>query len=162
MLRRVAYSMLAGCVLSSLAACGSLFDVETREPWRAEVEAACLASGEVHETAGIRLTRAVEGPGACGVDRPFAVSALEAGPPLAFAAMSMPGGALLPPASVGQAAQSGDGLEQGAAIGDGYQTLPDSPAELPAQAAPPPPGLPDADDVATARLEDAPDFVAIG
>ena len=87
MLRRVAFSMLLGCALASLSACGSVFDSERREAWRAQDEAACLASGQVQETAGIRLSRAVEGPGACGVDHPFRVSALETTPALNFASM---------------------------------------------------------------------------
>ena len=53
--------------------------MEEREPWRAEVEAQCLASGQVQESAGIRLARPVEGPGTCGVDHPFKVTALETG-----------------------------------------------------------------------------------
>ena len=100
MLRRVASSLVIGCAFACLSACGSLFDAEEREPWRAEVEAACLASGEVHETAGIRLAGPVEGPGACGVDRPFRVSALDAAPPMAFATMSEAGAPLAPPNTV--------------------------------------------------------------
>ncbi|WP_413992588.1 extensin family protein [Labrys okinawensis] len=79
MLRRVAFSLALGSMLYGLAGCGSLFDLEEREPWRAQVEAQCLASGEVHETAGIRIAKAIEGPGPCGVDHPFRVSALDTG-----------------------------------------------------------------------------------
>jgi len=59
MLRRVAFPAALGCVLASLTACGSFFSMEEREPWRAEVEAQCLASGQVHETAGIRIANPV-------------------------------------------------------------------------------------------------------
>jgi len=79
MLRRVVSSLTLGLALGSLAGCGSLFDLEEREPWRAQVEAECIASGEVHETAGIRIAHSIEGPGVCGVDHPFRVSALDTG-----------------------------------------------------------------------------------
>jgi hypothetical protein len=79
MWRRVAYPLLLGSVLGTLAGCGSLFDLEEREPWRAQVEAQCLASGEVHESAGIRIAHSIEGPGTCGIDHPFRVSALDTG-----------------------------------------------------------------------------------
>lgn len=79
MLRRVACSLVLGTVLGSLAGCGSLFNLEEREPWRAQAEAQCLASGEVRESAGIRIAQAIEGPGVCGVDHPFRVTALNTG-----------------------------------------------------------------------------------
>lgn len=81
MSRRVVQRWLAlaftGVALAGLAACGSLYRTVEREPWRAQVEAACLASGQVRETAGIRLGKAIEGPGVCGVDHPFRVSSLD-------------------------------------------------------------------------------------
>jgi hypothetical protein len=124
MLRRVALIVLTGSTLAGLSACGSLFDADEREPWRAEVEAACIASGQVRETAGIRFVEAVEGPGACGLDRPVRVSALEAGPPLGFASMSRPPDAVpLPPAPVG-----GSELQAGYADPGVYTPLPDLPA----------------------------------
>ncbi|WP_448953588.1 extensin-like domain-containing protein [Labrys neptuniae] len=138
MLRRVACSLVLGTVVGSLAGCGSLFNLEEREPWRAQAEAQCLASGEVRESAGIRIAQAIEGPGVCGVDHPFRVTALNANgaPAPVYAAMQprapqtvapqpqpgeapqpqyapQPSGApdgLLPPASVG---------DQTGALGDG-------------------------------------------
>jgi hypothetical protein len=110
MLRRVALSVVLGSAFASLTACGSLFDWEEREPWRAQVEAACLASGEVRQSAGIRLATPVEGPGACGLDHPFRVSALDLDASPAFASMRPPGMLAQAPAmtsdpgEVGQAA----------------------------------------------------------
>lgn len=77
MLRRVVYLLSIGCAVASLTACGSSYKREQREPWRAEVEAQCLASGKVQETAGIRFTQKIAGPGVCGLDHPLRVSALE-------------------------------------------------------------------------------------
>jgi hypothetical protein len=93
MLRRVALSLPIAFIVASLSGCGLFFDSEEREPWRAEVEAACIASGQVRETAGIRMTQAVEGPGACGLEHPFRVSALDQPPPMTYAAMGDPDGA---------------------------------------------------------------------
>lgn len=142
MLRRVACSLVLGTVLGSLAGCGSFFNLEEREPWRAQAESQCLASGEVRETAGIRIAQAIEGPGVCGVDHPFRVTALNTtGAPAApvYAALRprapatvapqpneapqpqyapQPSGApdgLLPPAAVG---------DQTGAIGDGDASAP--------------------------------------
>jgi hypothetical protein len=132
MLRRVAYSMLLGSALASLSACGSVFDSEQREPWRAQVEAACLASGQVQETAGVRLSRAIEGPGACGVDHPFKVTSLQTPTVAAFA--SMQGGMSQPPLDVEGAAYPADLGDQGgdgSAAADGFTPLPDLPQAPP-------------------------------
>ena len=45
------------------------------EPWRADEERACLASGVVRETNFISARSALGGPSVCGVLRPFTVSA---------------------------------------------------------------------------------------
>jgi hypothetical protein len=159
MSRRVAFSMLLGLGIASLSACGLLFDSEVREPWRAEVEAQCLASGAVHETAGIRLSSALEGPGACGVDHPFRVSAIETGVGPSFAAMNMStsvpasaqmsaptsapgdGGALVPPAPVGPSTEQPLDIPPAPAP-VGYSNLPDlPPLAAPAAPSPPPTGV---------------------
>ncbi|MDQ0473596.1 extensin-like domain-containing protein [Labrys wisconsinensis] len=91
MLRRVASIVIAVGAVASVAACGTFFTSEEREPWRAEVEAACLASGAVHESAGIRIAKPIEGPGTCGLDHPFRVASLDGtGPSAAFASMRPP------------------------------------------------------------------------
>jgi hypothetical protein len=49
---------------------------EEREPWRREAEASCLQSGAVKEGPSVTLIKAIEGPGACGIDHPLRVAAL--------------------------------------------------------------------------------------
>jgi len=49
---------------------------EEREPWRHEAEISCLKSGAVKEGPSIATTKAIEGPGACGVDYPLRVASL--------------------------------------------------------------------------------------
>lgn len=61
-----------------VAACG-FFDSEEREPWRAEVEARCLASKAVIPSEYIVPMPAINGPRICGLDHPFSVTALENG-----------------------------------------------------------------------------------
>lgn len=73
----IAYG-LALASFMGLGGCG-FFDVEEREPWRAEVEARCLASGAVQASAFITPAPRINGPGICGLDYPFRVSALADG-----------------------------------------------------------------------------------
>jgi hypothetical protein len=49
------------------------------EPWRAEEERACLASGAVRETPFVATRSALGGPSACGAINPFTVSATAGG-----------------------------------------------------------------------------------
>src|ERR1700676_3514448 len=61
--------------LIALAGC-SHFMLAERESWRHDAEIACLNSGAVKETpARVRIS-SISGPGACGADYPFRVSAL--------------------------------------------------------------------------------------
>ncbi|MEJ1161537.1 extensin-like domain-containing protein [Prosthecomicrobium sp. N25] len=53
---------------------GSWFGPQ-REAWRSEAESRCLASGQVRVTAYVQAMTEYDGPGACGADRPFRVSA---------------------------------------------------------------------------------------
>jgi hypothetical protein len=66
--------------LLALAACsnGPTF-VARDEPWRAEEERACLASGLVHETAFVVVRSSLGGPSACGAIKPFTVAATARG-----------------------------------------------------------------------------------
>lgn len=130
-LKRCALAFGSGLVLAGLSGCGSMFDGEEREPWRAEVEAACLASGEVRETAGVRLVGSVEGPGACGVDRPFRVSALDTtlAPSASLASIRSTTG--LPPEALPfapAAADAGNWLAPGEG---GYTPIPTPQAQMP-------------------------------
>ena len=67
--RRLAALMLA------LAGCSN-YERPRRPAWRGEAEAACLARNLVHVSAYIQLAREIDGPGICGLTRPFKVSAL--------------------------------------------------------------------------------------
>ncbi|MEN3931242.1 extensin family protein [Microvirga sp. W0021] len=63
----------------SLAGCG-LFRFERREAWRDQVEQMCLQQHQVQQTAYMSLTgKSIDGPGACGMQSPFRVSALAEG-----------------------------------------------------------------------------------
>lgn len=80
MFRRVAYLTASIALLAVLGGCGfSFFRFEEREPWRDQVEAACLASHEVVASTFIEPMRAINGPRICGLRQPFKVSALANG-----------------------------------------------------------------------------------
>jgi hypothetical protein len=49
---------------------------EEREPWRHEAEISCMKSGAVKEGPSIAIIKAIEGPGACGLDYPLRIAAL--------------------------------------------------------------------------------------
>jgi len=61
-----------------LTGCG-LFRFEQREPWRAQAEEACLKANLVQPSAYMSRTSKIDGPGACGMDYPFAVAAFAGG-----------------------------------------------------------------------------------
>jgi hypothetical protein len=103
MLRRVALSLSAVVLPLALSGCGGWFDYEEREPWRDAAEAACLRSGAVQQTADIRISEAIEGPGVCGAQSPFKVDALEIGPSSPLPALSYTDDPLLPPGAIGSA-----------------------------------------------------------
>jgi hypothetical protein len=63
---------------AGLAGCG-LFRFEQREPWRTQAEEACLAQRLVQPTAYMSRSQKIDGPGACGMDYPFKVSAFSGG-----------------------------------------------------------------------------------
>jgi len=63
------------CLLLGLAGCARSW-FEEREPWRHEAEISCLKSGTVKESPSVAVTKAIDGPGACGVDFPLRVAAL--------------------------------------------------------------------------------------
>ena len=53
--------------------------VAKHEPWRADEERACLASGAVRESAFVTTRSSLGGPSACGAIQPFTVSAAARG-----------------------------------------------------------------------------------
>ncbi len=72
-------SLLVICgVAGSIGGC-SLFGSwwgPKRAAWRSQAESACLSSGRVKPGPGLRPMGEVDGPGACGADRPFKVYAV--------------------------------------------------------------------------------------
>lgn len=52
---------------------------EQREPWRTQAEEVCLAQKLVQPTAYMAMAAPIEGPGTCGMTRPFKVAALSGG-----------------------------------------------------------------------------------
>lgn len=66
-------------VVSAVAACGFNPYSEPRAAWRGQIEAACLARGEVRASAYVQPTPAIGGRGSCGLDHPFKVAATQDG-----------------------------------------------------------------------------------
>ena len=73
----VAFSALA-LIGVGLAGCG-LFRSEQREAWRNQAEEACLSRKLVQPTAYMSRMSAIEGPGACGMNHPFKITAFAEG-----------------------------------------------------------------------------------
>ncbi len=64
----------AGLVLFALAGCSNY---EAQRPaWRAEAENACIDQSLIHLSAYVQPEPEIDGPGICGLTRPFKVSAL--------------------------------------------------------------------------------------
>lgn len=75
MARRVLPFALALVLLSVLAGCSN-YERPRRPAWRSQAESACLAQRLVHVSAYVQPAHAIDGPGICGLDHPFKVSAL--------------------------------------------------------------------------------------
>jgi hypothetical protein len=76
---RVGVALLLPALLA-LEACSSAPSFVVRyEPWRAEEERACLASGLVRETPFVTVRSSLDGPPACGALRPFKIAAASGG-----------------------------------------------------------------------------------
>lgn len=58
-----------------LAGCG-MFPGEKRAPWRGQAEAQCLARKLVKPSQFMQPMKAINGPGSCGMDSPFRVTAI--------------------------------------------------------------------------------------
>jgi hypothetical protein len=78
MVRRVSPWLVGACAVLSLSGCG-FFEHAERPAWRTEAEEACLARGLVQPSAYITPSRPIDGPGICGLDHPFKVSAVANG-----------------------------------------------------------------------------------
>lgn len=59
-----------------LSGCGFV-RFEQREPWRGEAEVACMKAGIVQESEFVRITKPIDGSGACGLDIPLKVQAFQ-------------------------------------------------------------------------------------
>jgi hypothetical protein len=75
MVRRATILLL---LLSAIAGCSSPFRPQ-RPAWRAQAENACISQRRVQPSEFIALANEVEGPGICGLTKPFKVTALQGG-----------------------------------------------------------------------------------
>ncbi len=76
MLRNLTGNAVALALVALVAAgCSRQGQKEQRAEWRSAAEKACLRTGQVKETPYIKVAKALEGPGPCGADHPFKVSA---------------------------------------------------------------------------------------
>ncbi len=75
MLGRLLRIGVFGSLAVALVSCSG-FRREERAAWRREAELACLKSGQVYETAHVKVAKALEGPGTCGADYPLKVTAI--------------------------------------------------------------------------------------
>src|SRR5260370_35523579 len=75
MRRTFRWRVFGCCLLLGLAGCARMW-FEEREPWRHEAEICCMKSGAVKEGPSIAITKAIEGPGAGGLDYPLRVAGL--------------------------------------------------------------------------------------
>ncbi|MFA6207705.1 MAG: extensin, partial [Methylocystis sp.] len=77
MVRRAHHSLLVpALVAATLSAC-SIGQKPQRPAWRTQAENACLAERRVTPSDYIALAPEVDGPGICGLTRPFKVTALQ-------------------------------------------------------------------------------------
>jgi len=75
MSRSVSTCLLASSLVLALSGCG-LFEFEEREEWRVQAEAACVAREDVRPSAYMSMRPRLDGPGVCGIDKPFEITAL--------------------------------------------------------------------------------------
>jgi Extensin-like protein C-terminus len=75
MARRVLPFAVAGALTLALAGCSN-YERPRRPAWRGAAERACLAQQLIHVSAYVQPAREIDGPGICGLTRPFKVSAL--------------------------------------------------------------------------------------
>jgi Extensin-like protein C-terminus len=72
---RVLPFAVAAVLMLALAGCSN-YERPRRPAWRGEAEAACVAQNLIHVSAYVQPAREIDGPGICGLTRPFKVSAL--------------------------------------------------------------------------------------
>lgn len=71
-------ALLLLIVAATLAGCAGPFKPQ-RPAWRTQAENACIAARKVKPSDFIALANEVDGPGICGLTRPFKVTALQGG-----------------------------------------------------------------------------------
>jgi len=85
MLRGLSRGLVSALVLAfvglGVSGCGffGFFGGGQREPWRAAISDRCMATGAVRPSAAIQPRPPVDGPGICGADRAFRVTAFADG-----------------------------------------------------------------------------------
>lgn len=77
-MRRRIFRFLLFALAAMLASCGGPWKPQ-RPAWRTHAENACLAQKRVQPSEWIALANEVEGPGICGLTKPFRVTALQGG-----------------------------------------------------------------------------------
>lgn len=75
--RVLSFAVCAAVVLS-LASC-SIYERPRRPAWRTQAENTCLAQRLIRVSAYVQPANEIDGPGICGLTRPFKVSALQDG-----------------------------------------------------------------------------------
>ncbi len=75
---RVLPSIIIPAFMLALAGC-SIYERPHRPAWRGEAEAACVAQKLIQASAYVQPAPEIDGPGICGLTRPFKVSALQDG-----------------------------------------------------------------------------------
>lgn len=81
-MKRILYPAFVFVLAAGVGGC-SLFGSwggPRRAAWRSQAESQCLSSGAVVPSDTVRPMDEVDGPGACGADRPFKVSTIGKGP----------------------------------------------------------------------------------
>jgi hypothetical protein len=66
---------VAAALMLAMASCSN-YERPRRPAWRGAAENACLAQKLIHVSAYVQPAREIDGPGICGLTRPFKVSAL--------------------------------------------------------------------------------------
>lgn len=75
-MKRILYPAFVSLIAVSLGGCSLFGWGPKRAQWRSDAERACLSSGDVVPGPEVRPMGEIDGPGACGADRPFKVSAV--------------------------------------------------------------------------------------
>ncbi|CCJ07449.1 extensin family protein [Methylocystis sp. SC2] len=79
MVRRAHHSLLVPALVATTLSGCSIGQKPQRPAWRTQAENACLAERRVNPSEYIALAPEVDGPGICGLTRPFKVTALQGG-----------------------------------------------------------------------------------